>query len=57
VEKIFTPEQVADYLQLHHLTVLKLIKSGDLAAFKIGRVYRVSKDSINKFINNNKVTN
>lgn len=56
MEKIFTPEQVADYLQLHHLTVLKLIKSGDLSAFKIGRVYRVPKDSINSFLNNNKVT-
>jgi excisionase family DNA binding protein len=50
LEKIYTPEQVANYLQVHHLTVLRLIKAKKLIALKIGRIYRISESSLNKFI-------
>jgi excisionase family DNA binding protein len=50
LEKIYTPEQVAKYLQVHHLTVLRLIKAKKLKALKIGRIYRISESELNKFI-------
>lgn len=50
MQKVFTPEQVAEYLQLHHLTVLKLIKSGRLQGVKIGRIYRVPESSLEAFL-------
>jgi len=50
LERILTPEQVADILQIHHLTVLKLIQRGELAASKIGRVYRIRESAINHYL-------
>lgn len=54
LEKIYTPEQVANYLQVHHLTVLRLIKAKKIQSFKIGRIYRISESSLNKFLKNKK---
>jgi len=56
VEQIYTPEQIADYLQIHHLTVLKLLKNGKLEGIKIGRMYRITEGSIKKFLKSNKIT-
>lgn len=46
LELILTPEQVANKLQIHHLTVLRLIRAGKLGASKIGRVYRVKESDV-----------
>ena len=53
LENLFTPEQVANYLQVHHLTVLRLIKAKKLNAIKIGRIYRIKESSLNKFLTKN----
>lgn len=50
MEKIYTPEQVANVLQIHHLTVLKLIKNKKLKGVKIGRIYRVPESNLKKFL-------
>ena len=50
--KIYTAEQVAKLLQVHHLTVLKLIKQKKLKAVKVGRVYRISESALNAFLEN-----
>jgi excisionase family DNA binding protein len=50
LEKIYTPEQIAKHLQVHHLTVLRLIKAKKLKAVKIGRIYRIKESSLNKFL-------
>jgi excisionase family DNA binding protein len=50
VETIYTTEQVAKLLQLHHLTILKYIKAGKLKAVKLGRVYRITETSLNQFL-------
>ncbi len=50
VERLLTPEQVAEALQLHHLTVLKFIKEKKLKCVKFGRVYRISESSLNEFL-------
>ncbi|MEZ4869400.1 MAG: helix-turn-helix domain-containing protein [Caldilineaceae bacterium] len=43
---IFTPEQVADYLQVDRETVYRYIRDGKLVASKLGRAYRIPKRSI-----------
>jgi excisionase family DNA binding protein len=50
--KIYTAEQVAKLLQVHHLTVLKLIKQKKLKAVRVGRVYRITESAINAFLEN-----
>jgi excisionase family DNA binding protein len=49
-EKILTPEQVAQILQVHQFTVLKFIKQGKLHASKLGRVYRIRSSDVERFL-------
>lgn len=49
-EKILTPDQVAQILQVHPFTVLKFIKQGKLRASKLGRVYRIRQSDVGKFL-------
>ncbi|MGI5841361.1 MAG: helix-turn-helix domain-containing protein [Patescibacteria group bacterium] len=51
----YTVEQVADLLQVHWQTVLNYIKGGKLEAMKLGRGYRISKESIDKFTKENTI--
>jgi excisionase family DNA binding protein len=46
VNKVYTPEQVAEMLQLSKKTVYELIARGEIVAKKIGRVYRISASSL-----------
>lgn len=43
---IFTPEQAADYLQVDKETIYRYIRQGKLVASKLGRTYRIPKNSI-----------
>jgi|GEM_PF-642886 len=49
-EKILTPDQVAQILQVHPFTVLKFIKQGKLRASKLGRVYRIRESDVMRFL-------
>lgn len=44
--KTYTPEQVAEILQLSKNTVYGLINRGEIVAKKIGKVYRIPASSI-----------
>lgn len=44
--KVYTPEQVAEILQLSKNTVYGLINRGEIIARKIGKVYRIPASSI-----------
>ena len=45
--KMYTPNQVAQMLQLSKNTIYELISRGEIVAKKVGRVYRIPKQSIN----------
>jgi excisionase family DNA binding protein len=49
-ERILTPEQVSQILQVHPFTVLKFIKQGRLKASKLGRVYRIRESDVELFL-------
>lgn len=48
--KYFTPEEIAEILQVSTRTVYRAIDSGELRGVKIGRLWRVSKDSLDKYL-------
>ena len=47
--KAYTPEQVAEMLQLSKNTVYELIGRGEIVAKKIGKLYRIPAPSISFF--------
>ncbi len=46
---LFTPEEVADQLGLHVRTVRRYIRDGQLAAVKVGKRYRVTREALEAF--------
>ncbi|HAA85874.1 MAG TPA: hypothetical protein DCE14_05960 [Kosmotogaceae bacterium] len=50
LDEVMTIQEVADYLKLTRQTVYKLLKNGDLKAFKIGRSIRILRSEIKRFI-------
>jgi PTS system nitrogen regulatory IIA component len=49
-KEILTTKDVADYLNLHPLTVHKYAREGKIPAFKIGTDWRFHKKYIDKWI-------
>ncbi len=47
---IMTPKQVAEYLQLHPVTIYRYINDGKLAAVKIGGRYRIKREALEKLL-------
>jgi excisionase family DNA binding protein len=45
--EIMTPEQAADYLQVDKETIYRYIRNGKLIASRLGRTYRIPRQSIN----------
>ena len=45
-QTVFTPEQVAEILQLSKGTVYELIKKGEIVAKRLGNTYRIPRHSI-----------
>ena len=59
---VYTPimlkiDEIAKDLNVHRNTIINLIKKGEIAAFKIGDQYRVTKESYQKFLEENKAAN
>lgn len=49
-EKNYKIEQVAEILQVSLITVYRLVYSGKLKSFKIGRNHRIKESELNKYI-------
>lgn len=50
VKEIFTAKEVAEYLNIHPLTVHKYAREGKIPAFKIGTDWRFHKKYIERWI-------
>lgn len=48
--KLLTPEQVADILQIHVLTVYNYIRKGKFEAVRLGRTYRIDPEDLAEFV-------
>ncbi|MBU1006148.1 MAG: helix-turn-helix domain-containing protein [Candidatus Omnitrophica bacterium] len=52
-----TVKDVAEYLDVHPMTIYKYVRDGRIPAFKIGDSWRVRRDSIQKWITDNEQKN
>jgi excisionase family DNA binding protein len=50
VPDVMTPSEAASYLRVAEEDVVAAIEAGDLAAKKIGKAYRISKEALDKFL-------
>ncbi len=48
--RVYSPAQVAEYLGCQRGFVFQLIRTGELRSFKLGRLRRISADSIDAFL-------
>jgi len=49
-DEIMTVGQVAAYLKISEKIIIKLVKEGEVPAFKIGEHWRVKKNDLGNFI-------
>src|SRR5579862_1800069 len=52
--KILTVSELATHLNVHRITIYRLLKSGSLPGFKIGRVWRFDLDEIGNWMSSGK---
>lgn len=52
--KILTVSELAAHLNVHRITIYRLLKSGSLPGFKIGRVWRFDLDEIGNWMSSGK---
>ena len=50
--KVYTPDDIAQILQISKHTVYELIKRGELAAFKVGNMMRIEEQALDSFKKN-----
>ena len=48
--EIMTTKELAKYLQLHEITIIKYAKTGKIPAIRVGGVWRFDKEAIDKWI-------
>lgn len=49
-DDVFTIEDLMDYLSIGRNTAYKLLKEGKIKSFKIGRVYKIPKNEVKRFV-------
>ena len=54
-ERLLTPEEVAERLQVSRLTVMAYLRSGALRGRKVGRLWRVSEEDLRAFVEGDRV--
>ena len=50
-ESMLTIREVAEYLHVVKITVYRMIDRGDLPAVKVGRVWRISQQDLQAYLN------
>jgi len=53
--KLLTVSEVADVLRVSTMTVYRLIKSGELAAIRVGKSYRIADDVLQTYLTSGEV--
>lgn len=56
ISRLMTLQEAADFLALSTRTLRRKIKSGDLPARQFGRVWRISEDDLQTFIDSHKTS-
>ena len=48
--RLLTVNEVADLLRVSRMTVYRLIKTGEMSAFRVGRGYRLREEDIDSYL-------
>ena len=48
--EVLTSYEAMDYLGIGENTLYRLLKSGDLGAFRIGRIWKIPRKELDKYI-------
>ena len=48
--RFVTVAEVADQLRVSNMTVYRLVQSGQLAAVRVGRSYRIREDDVDRYL-------
>lgn len=51
-EKLLTPDQVAEKLQVSKKTVERMLHAGQLKGYKLGRLWRISEENVQDLLKN-----
>ena len=49
-DPMMTLDEVAEYLHIHSLTARRLAREGAIPAFKVGRQWRIKRESLDQWI-------
>ena len=49
---VLTAYEVMDYLGIGETTLYRLLKSGELGAFRIGKIWKIPRKELDKYIDN-----
>jgi excisionase family DNA binding protein len=52
---LLTVSEVAEAMRVSNMTVYRLIKSGQLAAIRVGKSYRIREDDVDRFLSEQSV--
>ncbi|TMK47381.1 MAG: helix-turn-helix domain-containing protein [Actinobacteria bacterium] len=55
-DPLLTVSEVAATMRVSNMTVYRLIKSGQLAALRVGKNYRIRESDMNAYLNEGSVT-
>lgn len=48
-DRLLTVREVADAMRVSHMTVYRLIKSGELPAIRVGRNFRIRESQLDRY--------
>ena len=48
--RLLTVNEVADLLRVSRMTVYRLINQGEIAALRVGRIYRLREDDVDTYL-------
>ncbi|MBC8400375.1 MAG: helix-turn-helix domain-containing protein [Candidatus Marinimicrobia bacterium] len=51
----YTPREIAEMLKVNYRKVLDMITLGELPAYRIGGIYRISEYELSQFLDKNKI--
>jgi excisionase family DNA binding protein len=54
-DRLLTVGEVAATMRVSNMTVYRLIKSGQLAAIRVGKNYRIRESDVNKYLSDRSV--
>jgi len=56
-QEFYEIKELSSILKLNYRTILDLIATGELQAYRIGRVFRISQIQLNRFLKSKEIKN